>query len=336
MKEVNRKVQIVWKYNPTVFENINKDVLGEMTRLIGSSVSAVNKIITQSGMIRMLMPQILGISPDAKDVNWEARVRNHWDSLSVPIESGGKTLETGFIFDIGDSERKEYISQLKKEHSFTSSNQLADFVMGVDKNGESNIREEDRWKYGTPINVEHYLLWRYLLNYRPVANTVEDVNKSPNIRFYLYTQEEQERAKKERMKIKQTAITKYMKFMENAQEEDLNNALSVLSPESVIDIVKTKNFEEKQMELMTYATETPVKFVDVITDKALSSKANINKLIAFGVFKRVPGTSSIIDSSDASVIVGNNMDDAVSFMNNEKNAKYINEITVKYKSLINK
>ncbi len=332
--EIKRQVNIVWKYNPTTFEKINAEVVGEQFRKIGGSITAVNKIIQNSAMLRLLMPQLLGVDPDSNDVNWDRTVKHYWDSISVDVPSGGRKLETGFIFDISDLDREKYIKELKAEKGIKTTKELANYVMGADSNGELNIKEEIRWKYANPINVEDYLLWRYILNYRHVANSIQDVNKSPNIRFYLHTEEEKERIKKQDFKTKQGAINKYIKFIEKASKDDIDDLLSVISPNSIKDIVFNKDLEDKQMKIMEYATTSPTSFVATVDDKNVKTKALIERLISFDVLKKLPNSTVVVEAADPSVTIGNNMDECVSFILNEKNKVKMNELVSKYKSII--
>lgn len=332
METVSRIVRIEWKYNPSAFEKMNKEVLSEPHRKVGSGITAVNKILVQSEMLRFLMPIILGTDPSSDKVNWDAIVKNYWDSLSVDVPDGGKTLETGFEFSLDDIKREKFIQKLVKDNNIKSDEDLASFVMGY-KGDKPNVVEEEKWKYGNPINVEDYLLWRYVINYRPVANSVKDVNKSPNIRFYLYTQEERDVAKKATMKLKQAALNEYMKFVQNASIDDYNDVLSLLTPDSIKDIVKEKDLDEKQSVIMETATSNPKHFIEIIQDKSLKTKSTIQRMISFGILKQLSGSTVIVESADPTVTVGNNMDEAINFFNNEKNKVKLNELTAKYKAI---
>ena len=331
--EITRKVNIVWKYNPTTFEKMNQEVLGEHFRKIGGSITAVTKILYNSAMLRLLMPQLLGVDPDSNDVNWDKTVKHYWDSLSVDVPSGGRKLETGFRFDLDDTSREKYIKELVQKEGIKTNKELADFVMGANSKGEENIREEIRWKYANPINVEDYLLWRYVLNYKHVANSIDDVNKSPNIRFYLHTEEEKERVKKQEFKTKQSAINRYIKFMETASKDDINDVLSILTPDSIIGITENTDLEDKQMQIMEFVTNYPNKFVNIVDDKNIKTKALVNRFIAFDILKQLPNSTVVVEAADPSITIGNNMDECVSFFLNEKNKVKVNELTAKYKSL---
>lgn len=334
MEQVSRKVSILWKYNPTAFDKLNKDVLGETFRKIGSAVGAVSKITTgeNANMLRMLMPEILEADPNSRDVNWDAKVKHYWDSLSVEIPSGGKKLETGFEFNIDDYRREKYIGKLIEKHKFQTSQDLAEYVMG-EKGGKPNVPEELRYMYGQPIDVFEYLLWRYVLNYRHVANNPIDVNKSPNIRFYIHSDEDRDKIKKDKMKVKAKALEAYMSFIGDAKRDDLDDVLSMFKPESIKDIVKNKDIEDKKSDLLDYATSNPTKFVTMVEDKNLKTKSTIQRMLAFGVLKQIKGSTVIVESADTSVTIGNNIDEAVNFIVNEKNKTKVNELIAKYKSI---
>jgi hypothetical protein len=331
MVEVSRKVELLWKYHPSVFEKINMEVLGEPFRKIGSGVSAVAKITTgiNAEMLRMVMPEIVKSNPDSRDQNWDKLVSNYWDSLSVMIETNGKVLETGFVFNMTDVNRKNYI----KELSFKTDKELADYVMGF-KGDKPNVPEEERFRYGHPINPEHYLLWRYCLNYSRVANSVNDINKSPKIAFYLHTQEDRERYISAQRKAKKEAIDLYIKFVTNASMDDYNDVLSLLTPDSIREIVNSKDMEDKQAKIMEFATSEPVKFAEIVTDKNRQLKAVVERFISYGVLKQLPESTVVVESADPSVIIGNNINECVSFFANEKNGIKYKELIAKYKSII--
>jgi hypothetical protein len=331
MVEVSRKVELLLKYNPSVFEKINNEVLGEVFRKIGSSVTGVAKITTgiNAEMLKILMPEILITNPDSRDQNWDKLVSNYWNSLSVMIPTGGKILETGFTFDVTDIRRKDYINKLDVK----SDQELSNYVMGY-KGDKPNIAEEERFRYGHPINTEDYLLWRYCMNYARVANNFQDVNKSPKIAFYLHSQEEKERYVKEQRKFKKNAIDAYVDFISKAKVDDYDDVLSLLTPESIKSIVANKDSEDKQAKVMEFATTEPFKFVSVVSDKHRQVKATIERMITFNVLRQLAGSTVVVESADPTVVVGNNMDQCVTFFSNEKNANKIKEFIAKYKSIV--
>lgn len=338
MVEYNRRIDLLWKYNKSAFSKLNDKVLSESFRLIGSSVSGVSKLISNGEMIRMLMPEILGISPDTRDINWDAKVRDYWDSLRVIVPGGGLRMETGFYFDINDYRRQKYITKLIENNpksTIKTDEDLANFVMGS-KNDVPNVDEFEKFKYGQPIDTFHYLLWLYCLNYRDVANTSSDANKSSNIRFFLHTKEEEDKVKKAQLKVKKDALQKAMKFISDSTKDERDDLLALITPESIRDIVKDKDADGKEGTILTEASNNPSKFIEIVDDKNLKYKAIINRFEAFGVIKKLSGTTVYVESADPSVTIGNNMNEAISFITNEKNTNKVNELTAKYKSIISK
>jgi hypothetical protein len=334
MEKIHRKVEIHWKYNPSTFFKINREVLGEVYRKIGSAVKAVNIMVSDEGLMKMLMPNVLGVSPNSTDINWTKVVKNYWDSLSVDIDSSGKKLETGFSFDLNDYARREYIEHLVKNNPEIKSNKkLAEFVMGY-KDDKANVTEEEKWKYGTPINVEDYLLWRYSLNYRDVANNVEDANKSSNIRFYLHTEAERKRLERQSLSSLKEAMLQYGKLIEKGSIDSLNDVLSLMSTMSIVDIVQSKDLEDKQLQIGNFVQSSPSSFLEIITDKNLKTKAQINRYLAFNVIKKLSNTTIYVDALDTSVVLGNNLEECIIFFHNEKNNVKLDEFKIRYKSLI--
>ena len=270
MEVIKRKVTIHWKYSPSTFEKINKRVLGSNVKKIGASRPAVNSILEQYEMLKVLMPSILGINPESRDTDWDKHIAYYWNSLSLDVPSSGKTLEVGLRFDIRDKKRKEYIDELSKKvatkanaEPFKTNKDLATYVMGYN-NDIPNVDEDERWKYGTPISIEDYLVWRYIQNYRDVADKFEDINKSPKIRFYLHTQEDEDRAKAEENKLRNKAMTEFTKFITESTEEDFNNVISIIYPEQIKSLVETKDKPGKQRQLMDIMYKQPYDFLNAI------------------------------------------------------------------------
>jgi len=337
--QVKRKVTIKWKYEPSTFEKINKEVLGSNFRKIGTSRSAINKLLEQYEMLKVLMPSLIGVSPDSRDINWDKEVNNYWNSLTVDVPLGGKVLETGLKFSINDKNRQGYIKELSNKvataqvkNPFDTDQKLADYVMGYTSN-IPNIDEDERWKYGTPISVEDYLLWRYVQNYSHVANKFEDINKSAKIRFYLNTEEDVERAKKAERAVRNKALEIYTKLLTKATNEDLTDILGVLNPNNIVTLVKDKTKEDKQAELMDVIYKKPEEFISVANNKNLKLLATIKKYIAFDIFHRLPNSSIIVDASDHRKILGNTDNEVISFMSNSKNEAQVNEYLTKFKSV---
>jgi len=247
MKTLNRKVWIYWKPNKSAYALANSEVLDEPPRRLGSSVTAVGKMIANSLEQKALMPSIIGISANSPD--WDKALTNYWNSLSEEIPAGGKELDLSFNYDINDTNKSEFIDNINKNISNESGklktdNDLVDYIEKRLKNVEIEFKkkietlktienekqrdeiyneayktrydsifriEADRFKVGTPVNPFEYLLYKFCLVYSQVANTNELVGKSTNIRFYLHSEDDVKQYKEAERKSNRNRISVYSK-----------------------------------------------------------------------------------------------------------------------------
>lgn len=362
MKTINKSINIFWRLKQSAFAKANKAELHEGVRKIGSNVSAVKKMTSLGDEMRVLLPMILGLDPTSHD--WSRRVKEYWDSISEPIFESGKKLEIGFTYDASTPRTLEYIktissssdvkiktdddiieyleskvknveadykSRLEKSLHLTGvEKELADRQSALDREGGLLRIEEEKYKFGLPINVEDYLLYRYALVYKDVANNITDVDKSTNIRFYLYSEDQIKTDKKNRQKLKIKAMSLYTEIL--ADKSAVENALFVLGKGDAV--LNAKDESDKQTALYEVYETSPARFIDIVSDKNLSLKGEIEKFISYSILRRLPHTDTIVSNTDASLIIGNTLDDAVAFFSNkDKNLQKINEFRGLYKSL---
>jgi hypothetical protein len=333
MSEYSRKVKLMWKRNPTTFELINSKVIGETPARLGGSVSAIAKMVTNADEIKMLMPMILSQDPNSTSSNWDKNVKDWFNSLTILVPSTGLVLETGLRFDIDDSKRERYINELKKKTKIETSEDLMKHVMG-NNGGKPLVQESDRWKYGNPINVEQYIMWRYALVHRHVANSIKDADKSEHIRFYLFSEDEENAVKRERYNVIKSANEKFLKIIASGNaEEQIDNVVAVMFND-YLEMAKLSS-EDKQIKLYETIQKDASKFLDVVDDKNLAIKAQIEKLIHFNVLRRLPSSSIIIDADDPAFVLGNNLDEAVTNFVTDKNKVKVNEYVTRYKAVVN-
>ena len=317
----------------SVFESINAKVLGNEPRRLGSGKNAVATMLANGDELRVLMPRILSLDPRSLTNNWDAKVADYWNSLSVDVVPQGVKLEIGFKYDINDDisilnkTRKDYINDLiKRVPTIKTSKDLMEYVKGLDTNGTPNVREEEKWKYAEPINAQDYLLWRYCLVFREVANDVELVNKSGHIRFYLYDEVKANAEKKRKFVTERKASEVLSKIL--AEQDAVDNMLFTLRVD-----VEGKDSIDKGMLLQEYSKREPEKFIALANDKALSNKAMIERYINAGLLKRLPNTDVIVDAGQPDIVLGNTINEAITYMNNDVNKVQVNQYAARFKGL---
>jgi hypothetical protein len=358
----NKKVFIYWKKGFNAYSNANKDHLLEDGRLIGSSLSGVNKMLSKSGEQKSYMKEVLGISASSPD--WDTRLANYWNSLSVEIPIGGKELEIGFIYDVTDSEKADGIKRFNesnKDISFksdedirtyfnnkhsaiveefnsniTKSNKMiderakAEYVNTIFKIKYEKIEsvEGEKYKYATPISISDYVLYRYCLVYSHVANEIVLVDKSKHIRFYLHSEEDIKKARDSRRKLEKERMEAFLEVVKNPDK--LRNVMYVLRKG---DIVDSTDDSDMDIELNKYSIDHTAKFIATVKMANLDTVALIEEYVSKGLLKRLEGTEIIVDYADPSKVIGNELAEAIVYFNKKENEKSVLEYKSRLKGL---
>lgn len=326
---VNRKVSIQWKINNSAFRTVNMKTLVGVNRKIGSSRSGVNKMLANSAEQEAIMPNILGADPKSPSANWNKLLADYWNSLSIDIPYGGKELETGWVFNFYNPKKESAIEKLSdKVKSVKDSDSLAKHVM-------SKIPEEQKYLYGDPISPQDYMLWRYCLVYRDVANDFEDVDKSGHIRFYLIEEGQLEIKRKAKFVTKKISMEEFIKLADDSDK--VENILYIAISDGKVprpdNSLTALDDTDKLMKLEALQSEEPDYFVSLCKDKHLTTKALIEKYVFFNIFRKLPNTSIIVDATDPGIVIGNSIDEAISFVTNEVNSNAMKEYSARYKGL---
>ena len=359
----NKKINIYWRRSPSAYAKANKKVIVELNRKIGSSTSAVGKMIANGDEMKVLMPEILNLSVTSP--HWDAVLKNYWDSISEAIPGSGKELEIGFKYDVTVLRIKEYVADLNKglkdEKKIRTDKDLKTYfdnkVIEIDKEYSEQLKnaavldERDKdtlertaydakytrlidaesihYRLGSPISVADYLLYRHCLVYRGVANDAKYMNKSSYIRFYLYSKEEIERDKRIKYDLERKAMKLYSAIV--ADKDRVEDVLFILGKGT--EVMNAVDETDKQMMLLEQYKSEPGKFLEVASDKNLEKKGLIEKLIVNNVLRRLDNTEVIVESVDASKVIGNNMNDAIAYFANSTNKAVVSELISKYKGL---
>lgn len=327
-----RFINLQWVIHRSMYALANKNVLNSGTepRKIGSSLSAVNSIVAKGEEMRVLMPSILGTDPLSSKLDWEASVKNYWHGLSVDIPMGGRLLDIGWNIDIHDPSKKDAIAELKESNkSIKTDKDLLNHLFAI--NGttkQPNVSEEYLFRYATPANIEDYLLWRYCLVYRRVLNPDADpeiLDRNPDIDFFLYDPAITKRKSETILKESNAAMAAYLDLLTKA---DVKEDVLYVFGENPIG---WDTFDKDSKLDMLQKTQ-PKRFVEITNDKNLTSKSRIERFINAGILNRLAGTGIVIDATDPSVILGNNINEVVAYFNNEANSKAIIEYTTRYKA----
>lgn len=251
-----------------------------------------------------LLPNILGVSSDSP--NWEKTTLNYWANITKEIPSSGLELEVGLMY------------KTKQDYEY-------DLELNVNENG---VKEDHK---GIPINLSDYILYRYCLLYSRVANSIEDIDKSPKIEFYLYNKDKEISDKKIVLDLKRKAMQHLYANISDRQWVDFVLRVLIASDKSnkiqVTDINKFSE-DEKDIALDNYLVENPTKFLAIAQDKNLEMKSFVEVCIATNKLQRIPNTDTI--SMDGNLL-GNTTNEAILFLTNPKNNQVLNTLKAQTK-----
>ncbi len=240
------------------------------------------------------LPMLIGVQP--KNDNWQKETTNYWNSISKQIPKDGIELEIGFNW--------------KDEENA--------------KNGRL-VKEDEKYKFGSPINIVDYVLYRYCLVYSHVANNMADISKSHNIRFFLHSKKEEIKTNHDVLTLKNKAYGKYLSIL--ADRNKVQDLLRLLTDENGVVLYQMNQTNDEQDILLQNAMlRKPSLFITYCDDKALEMKSFISNCITAQRLKRIPNTETIMYGE--TTIIGNTMEEAVGFLQNDKNAQILNTLKI--------
>jgi hypothetical protein len=288
MINVSNKVFIRHKAEINAFVTMNA-----LTLKKGNYAKYIGAFITKSGAPGRgldpdeeseYLPRVLGIS--SKSVDWETVLKNYWNNIRkmVPDTSRGLELEIGFSYE-------------NEEHK-----NLGETAVGIDE-----LSCQHRQKYGKPINVEDYVLYRYCLRYPDVAKSIDDVHKSNRIRFYIFTQRAENRIKHDKVQVRRLAQVKLQEIW--GDRPLIKNILSVYERFDVTDEI------EQDVILDELVSSDPEKFLSIVTDPQLQMRSFVQKCLREGTLTRIGNTEGI--KCDG-VVLGYNVEEVVASLESSK------------------
>ena len=297
MFEYNRKIEIRWVSNPSVFEKINSKIINKSFRKLGSSVTAVEAIISNFSEIEAIMPNVLNISVSSPE--FKRMVKVYFDSLTVDVPESGKPLEIGFIFDAFDKTFESKVNQVKLKSNISPDadidKEYGKAVLKMVKAGA--IKYEELYQYAKPINPADYILWRYCQRYYRVAKDADDIKKSKNIDFFLY---DSKAVKEEAVKL-DMAISDAMDIAiaDSKDANKLNSYIAIFKLSPVDNSIISK-----KSALINYVTANAAKFLAVAKAGDLELKAKIAELIKNGTIVKQEYSDMYTFANNREVLVG--------------------------------
>lgn len=328
----NRKISIQLITNYSLYRKANDKTLPKRIDKIGSCVRSSRVLSSNKGELESYFPALLGIA--SNNENFITRVKAYLNNISITVDELGKVFNISFYWY---KKRDYYAFKAKEEaieNNYLNSNRknLQDLKKALEAKITSlNLLESEKYKYGYPIALEDYLVYRHCLLYKDVAKDMALINSDPSIRFYFKDeQKEAERVAKHREEINR-AKGNYVELLTNSEKFDAVFIQYCVANNINIPNGLSMGIVDKQSLIDKFSTNEPVKFNKLCSDKDLSIKSLIEVLISRGEFIRALHNQNI--TTPDGEFIGANVKEAVTWFKNPANNTLVNSYKNKLKNI---
>ncbi len=323
-----RTVTISRVQDYSMYRKVNSKALLEQVSYIGSSVTSSRILAGNKDEIAAYFPNLIGVS--ANNENFFTRVKQYLNNIMVKVDKNGKTFDISFRYNTKkDYYRfKEEEDKINAEYDAVPRNDISALRRALQlKINRLNSLESEKHKYGMPINIEDYLMYRHCLIYNDVAKDSAFINVDSNIRFYFRDDaKEAANAEKKRKAINKakanyvTCIGDDVLFEAVYIQYALSKNLPVMPSLAENKLIKESNLDR-------FSTEEPEAFNKIFNDSDKLTKALIEKLIARGELIRLQHSQNITTATGE--FIGANINEAVIWFKNPDNTSAVNAFKAK-------
>ena len=181
-----RTITINLVTNYSLYRRVNDKTLPKRMDKIGSCVRSSRTLSSNKGEIESYFPALIGLAPNNE--NFISRVKAYLNNISVSVDELGKTFDISFFWN----RKRDYLRFRAEEEAIETAYMNSD-RKGVKELREAleakitklNLLESEKYKYGYPIVLDDYLIYRHCLLYKDVAKDIALINSDPSIRFIL-------------------------------------------------------------------------------------------------------------------------------------------------------
>lgn len=313
-----RTIVISLVHNYSNYRKANMRVLGQRKETIGSSVASCRILSSNVGEVEAYFPALIGLSPNNPE--FITRVKAWLSNIQFVVNDNDATLDISFIYKT----KKDYLDFKKKEDEID-----AEYAK-VDRSNTSQIKEaikrrvdalntleSQKYKYGRPVNLEQYLMYRHCLLYKDVAKDIALINSDSSLRFYIKDEAKEAEKQKKLTEQRAKAMRNYIELMASESKFNAVYISMIVSRNENIAEAILKTPSEKQAALMDFVNSQPERFNKLVDDKNIVTKAFIETLIVRGELVRSEFNQQI-STADGS-FVGANINEAIAYFNNPNN-----------------
>lgn len=313
-----RTIIISLVHNYSNYRKVNMKVLGQRKETIGSSISYCRILSSNAGEVNAYFPALVGLSPNHPD--FTSRVKAWLSNIQFVVNENDVPLDISFVYNT----KRDYLNFKRKEDAIDDEyakidrTNLAAIKDGIKRRVNAlNTLESEKYKFGHPVNLEQYIIYRHCLLYRDVAKDTAIVNSDPSIRFYIKDENKEAEKQKKLIEYRMQAMRNFIELNASPSKRNAVYIAVVASRNENVSEALIKSDAEKNSYLMDYVNSHPDKFNKMISDKNITTRAFIETLIVRGELIRSEFNQQI--STADGTLIGSNMNGAIAFFNNPDN-----------------
>lgn len=337
MITINKTLTLKYKLAISVYESMNKAAYATQTRSLGTNQKQINTLLSHPTFCDYVLPIIIGNNKNNSD--WEREKQDYISSIQIAIPVSGYPLDLSCTFDRDNIYLKDNIEKYIKDNA----KDLYD-IKTSEKDKEVKTLKDDKaialdiinkldpieyHKYFRYTNVKDYLYWVMALTSNQVANTPDDADKSPNIRFFIYDDKVNKKSNLEKAEVREKASTAVIKLK---SQTDLLKDIALVKNVVTFDELEEMDDSEIYLAVFSYANSYPSEFISVAEDKDLKHKSTIKKYLEVGILK-VNDNNEIADGKNDKIVLGSSIDVAVKYLANPVNSAEVTKYANEYKSI---
>jgi hypothetical protein len=208
-----------------------------------------------------------------------------------------------------------------REWSKTVTDYWAEFTISVP--GEGVVLNISTLANGEPLNVRDWISYQWALKHKLVAANLSELRKDPRKMFYVYDPEEADKATNKQVISRMKAYQELIKLVGSKSEDakaKMGRVLRILTgvnPERLTD-------EQVQNRLEQALTDDATAFYNVVTDKDLDIRAEIDEMLEYDVLSRIGNHLLFQDD-----IIGESMEEAIQYFKGKSNSQTVTILKAK-------
>ena len=325
-----RYVTISLVQNYSAYRKANITVLGNVKGRIGSSIYSCRTLSANKGEVEAYFPSLIGYSPNNPE--FVTRVQAWLSNIDVLVDDSDKRLNISFRYN----KKSDYLAIKKQEDKINAEYDKVDRtnISAIKeavkvKVAALNKLESTKYKYGSPENIEEYLIYRHCLLYKEVAKDMALINSDSTLRFYIKDEAKEAAKKNKLVKERLKAMQKFIEL--KSSDNKFNSVFAVISAANSRNLIEELNKTdlEKTAIVMDFINNNPIKFNKLVEDKNITIKALIETLITHGELVRSEYNQQI--STADGTFIGSNVKEAVAWFNNPDNKDFVTAMENKIK-----